>query len=255
VYWIYKTEFENTFPEYFVGTEQHIDALISDGVPISYHKKYDVPLKSGPKKLYIVGAGRAGTTFLVQLLTRMGYFTGYLPYREKIHMLSRAGCEYSVRDLGDLTNADNPKRLQKEFSHHPFIMKSPIASWYLKYIALVAKVPIAHALIPVRDHIEVATSRVKEKLFIPLEGEDIENQIQACDILLGKAVEACVTARVPFSIVRFPELVQDKDYCWNEIRTALSDCFSEDPDEELFSVVFNELSNPSMIKYSGVYQY
>lgn len=172
MYWIFKIETETSPAQFFIGTKQHIDSLIADKEPVEYFKKYDTPIKSADKKLIIAGSGRSGTTFLVQLLTRLNYHTGYMPYEEAVYEYKRAGCEYGVKSLGE---CNNPKKIISDFSHHPFILKTPSMSWYLKMITVILQIPVGHVMIPVRDHREAATSRIKENLHIPLIGKDLES--------------------------------------------------------------------------------
>jgi len=47
-------------------------------------------------KIIITGPGRSGTTFLVQLLTRLHFDTGWEPYREPYFNAQRAGCEIKL---------------------------------------------------------------------------------------------------------------------------------------------------------------
>src|SRR5437660_11896971 len=46
----------------------------------------------------ISGTGRAGTTFLVQLLTHLGLNTGFDIDKMEVHPIARAGLEMNIRD-------------------------------------------------------------------------------------------------------------------------------------------------------------
>ena len=92
----------------------------------------------------ITGTGRAGTTFLVELLTRLGLETGFRPDRMSIDKRAFSGLERSIR-----------KRTA------PYIAKDPANSKYLRELLASGNVVIDHAIIPVRDFEAAANSRVR----------------------------------------------------------------------------------------------
>ena len=49
------------------------------------------------RHVMISGTGRAGTSFLVQLLTNLGLDTGVTPEKMKLDENARAGLEYDIR--------------------------------------------------------------------------------------------------------------------------------------------------------------
>src|SRR5258706_14981308 len=68
--------------------------------------------------IIISGTGRAGTTFLIQLLTELGLDTGF-PKGLTLDLNSRAGMELDIRD-----------------PHAPYVIKSP---WLCDYLDDVLK--------------------------------------------------------------------------------------------------------------------
>ncbi|MHA2066475.1 MAG: hypothetical protein ACXABY_19055 [Candidatus Thorarchaeota archaeon] len=112
----------------------HVQAI---GSPYPYAQD----LIARDKKLMILGAGRSGTTFLIKLLTRLGLYTGYYPYKEFELGNTRAGCEFGIFSLGEMNQNFNSSmtRLDEthiqevfdEFAAAPFVIKSPANSyWY-----------------------------------------------------------------------------------------------------------------------------
>jgi hypothetical protein len=227
---------------------------------------HDRELITHDKKLMILGAGRSGTTFLVKLLTRLDLYTGYSPYNEIDLGTSRAGCEFGVFTLGELRNNINSSMtdLEKihtldethtqavfqEFKAAPFIIKCPTYSWYTKLLVFHYRIPFGHILVPVRDHREVAKSRIGEGLQLPIIGSSHNDQIIACDVLLGKVVEAAVLADIPLTFMRFPDIVTNEPYCWSKVNSVLSETYDIHLDRNRFRNEFYNLSDPSMIKYS-----
>lgn len=89
----------------------------------------------------ITGTGRAGTTFLVQLLTCLGLDTGFDINTIEGDSIARAGLEMDLRD----PNA-------------PYIVKSPFLCDLAEEV-LASSVRIEHAIIPVRQFDAAAASR------------------------------------------------------------------------------------------------
>src|SRR5688572_28074547 len=91
--------------------------------------------------IIISGTGRAGTTFLLQLLTELGLDTGF-PKGQVLDTNSRAGMELDIRD-----------------SHAPYVIKSPWLCDYLDDVLQGGEIIVYHAIIPVRDLYAAAQSR------------------------------------------------------------------------------------------------
>jgi hypothetical protein len=90
-------------------------------------------------KVIITGTGRAGTTFLMQLLTALGLETGFRDIHEGVYESCNAGME---RDLID--------------SSAPYIVKNPSLCDDLAQILQTGEYVIDRAFIPVRS-LEAAT--------------------------------------------------------------------------------------------------
>ena len=68
-------------------------------------------------------------------------------------------------------------------------------------------------------------------------------QENALAVLTGKTLEVCYIYQIPLTLMRFPLLVMDEDYCYRKV-TEL-----EPVDRERFGRVYKELANPSQIKW------
>lgn len=155
-------------------------------------------------RIIICGTGRAGTSFLVRLLTRLGYDTGYTADADGFNPAIRAGCEL----IGDVDVRD-----PQLWARLPQVVKSPFLSTKLDQIP----VPIGHVLIPVRDLDDASASRDQTGLQWAGRGMRQRDWL-ACN--LGEAVATCMTRGIPFTLLQFPRLVQDAEYCLRALRGA-----------------------------------
>ena len=157
-------------------------------------------------RILICGTGRAGTSFLMRLLTRLGYDTGYTPEADGFNPVIRAGCELEATDW----------HLPETWERLPKIVKSP----YLSECIDVVPVPIQHVLIPVRSLREVAESRRQSGTHW---GSNEEPTAEQMAEKLGKAVAACMTRSLPFTLLQYPRLTTDARYCLHALRGPLID--------------------------------
>ncbi|MGB0368463.1 MAG: hypothetical protein ACPGU4_03265 [Flavobacteriales bacterium] len=93
----------------------------------------------------IAGTGRAGTSFLVQLLTKLGLDTGFSEEDvfKKLDPLGRAGLESNLRE-----------------ENAPYVVKSPNLSNYIHEILESSEIGLDLVIIPVRDILNAVQSRV-----------------------------------------------------------------------------------------------
>jgi len=94
------------------------------------------------KRVLIAGTGRAGTTLLISILTRLGLDTGFDESDLVIDDVSRCGLEWDPRE------PDAPR-----------ICKCPAIVATIHEMLRVADQPIARVFIPIRDITASATSR------------------------------------------------------------------------------------------------
>lgn len=181
------------------------------------------------RHLIIAGSGRAGTTFLVQVLTACGLETelsrnprtGYDP-------AAQAGLEsdpLSVRDC-------------------PYVIKSPWAYQFVDQFLADDTVRLDGAILPVRDLREAVTSRIALELnslyarpgtaaleapwrdFGTVPG-GVTYSLEPLDQarILGHAfhtlVERLLDHDVPLCLIKFPRFAQDADYLYDKLRPFL----------------------------------
>ncbi len=197
-------------------------------------------------KVIITGPGRSGTTFLVQLLTRLGFDTGYTPHDEHYNDKWRAGCEKRIElDLGSTV-----EEWKAELAVAPRILKSPEWALVLKGFVQAGILDVEYVFIPVRDLDVAAASRIDAGLdWQVCETDDyaykVMDQASVHALALGRAIEACLICDIPYTMPLFPRLVQDEQYCYD----CLSKCFEIDRDE--FAEAFSGLARPEQVRWKA----
>jgi hypothetical protein len=188
-------------------------------------------------KIYISGTGRAGTTFLVQLLTRLGEDTGFKSGKatKAYFPTARAGLEKDIFD-----------------KRGPRIIKSPFLCDRVDDV-LAAGIMIDHVVIPVRNFSDAADSRrhVQMKTTGAQDGrgvagglwdtEKADLQEHVLGLKFGRLVEALVRNEIGMTFLSFPRFTRDPDYLYEQIgfllpgieREAFIDAFAEEVRPEL----------------------
>ena len=186
-------------------------------------------------KILISGTGRAGTTFLVRLLTELGLDTGYDRdnWQKDFFAPSQAGLE------------GNPLA-----SGSPYIVKNPEACTELPALLASGNLVIDHVLIPVRDLESAARSRIR------IGGTDHEvpgglwgtsDPAQQKAVLAEKfhaLVHALAAYDLPHTFLHFPRLVEDADYAYAKLRFLLGDL-----EPAAFRAVFFRVADPGMVHH------
>lgn len=187
----------------------------------------------------ITGPGRAGTSFLMQLLTRMGEETGFEPYQEQFDQNIRAGCEYDFDELDMSWSVEQAKEHMKDVPH---IFKAPNWAWMMKGYLMKGFVQIDHIILPFRDFDETARSRLDVGLdwliddSITDPNERLFNQAAALAATFGRVMEAAYLFRIPLTIMRYPYFIKSADYCYRRLNRIF------DFDYEMFKTKHKELA-------------
>ena len=151
-------------------------------------------------RILIAGTGRAGTSFLVRLLTQLGYDTGFSGGRDGFNPQIRAGCERIAPE--DIHRPEAWARM-------PRIVKSP----YLSILLPTVPVEVERVFCSVREFQAVTQSR--ESVGLLWERTPAE--------VLGQLVADCTLLNVPLTLMRFPESLTDPDYCREKLAEGLPD--------------------------------
>ena len=174
----------------------------------------------------ITGTGRAGTSFLVQLLTNLDLDTGFDKNNLHLSNQSKAGLERNILD-------DNA----------PYIVKSP---WFCNYVDKVLARPeinIRHIYIPMRELYAAAESRrhvVNEYLSALSADERVkvksnkimgglmytENPEEQESMLLSHLYKLLVSlskTSIPVTFLHYPRITTDSHYLYTKLKPVLGE--------------------------------
>lgn len=190
----------------------------------------------------ITGTGRAGTSFLVQLLTNLGLNTGYATDNFALDPIAHAGLEFDARN-----------------ANAPYIVKSPWICDYIEDLLQDVSVRIDHVLIPVRNFEAAAASRAHvqkintgiEDGSMPVPGglwhtEKASDQVGVLQERFTRLVEQLVRSDVEMTFIWYPRLTQDAAYLRSKLANALPM-----PDEKTFEEVFTRTIRPEWVHQFG----
>lgn len=184
-------------------------------------------------KVIITGTGRAGTTFLVHLLTELGLETGITPknWRKKFYPNCNAGLEHNLLD---------PKT--------PYIVKNPALCATLPEALATKRFVIDHVYIPIRELETAAASRVRiggANGSVPggLWGtSDPAHQRAVLAEYFHRLIHVLVSHDIPHTFIHFPRLVSDPAYLYDRLSFLLKRVSRRD-----FDLVFNRIADRSLI--------
>jgi hypothetical protein len=195
------------------------------------------PTTEPAHKLLITGTGRAGTTFLVQLLTELGLDTGYARGTRS-------------QDYFDHCAAGLEGELTAEAS--PYVVKNPAFCDSLPAILATHCFIIDHVLVPIRQLDDAANSRIRvggQDGLVPgglLGTSDPAAQRGVLAERFHGLMHALAAHDIPHTLLHFPRLALDADYAWTKLRFLL-------PSGEwtAFAAVFRRVSRPELIHQFG----
>jgi hypothetical protein len=172
------------------------------------------------RHVIIAGTGRAGTSFLMELLHELGIDIGRdrLIYRTE----ARAGLEY---DLGR--------------DDAPYVVKNPKLSTKLSGLLARGDIAIDHAILPVRDIRHAAQSRINMEAAAKmplwrwirwrLRKKSTASgglwgvrwpwqQERKLRYVLSEFVVTLAAYDIPHTLLHFPRLVEDEEYLFSKLR-------------------------------------
>ena len=159
-------------------------------------------------KVIITGTGRAGTTFLVELLTEVGLDTGYSPGNWS-------------RDYFEHCSAGLEQDMLVEES--PYVVKNPTFCQTLPELLATGCFAIDHVLVPIRELDDAAKSRIR---IGGLDGALPGGLLGTSDPAAQKGVLAegfhrlmhtLAAYDIPHTLLDFPRFAVDADYAWRKL--------------------------------------
>ncbi len=193
----------------------------------------------------ITGTGRAGTTLIMILLTKLGLDTGFSTddYKEYIYDNCNAGLE-------KILMMENP----------PYIIKNPGFCDGLEKNILRKDIQIDHVFIPIRDVREAAKSRLQidkeadksnysEGVPIPGGLWGTENPKDQELVLYQKLSNLMLVLSkyfVPFTLIHYPKLTKKSRYLYRKLKPVLKDIGFEQ-----FDKIYSETVRPELVHNYG----
>jgi hypothetical protein len=199
----------------------------------------------------ITGTGRAGTTFLIELFTHLGFDTGFDTDEIVVgkNKTARAGLEHDIRD-----------------SNCPFVVKSPWFCDYAEEVIHSEGIDLRHVLVPIRDLIAAAESRrqvsrariaklsvfkrlkqsIRPKTFAGgLWHTNSDKPGKQEDVLLMQIYRLMLTlsnTTVPITFMQYPRIVKDCHYLYEKLQPVLMNV-----SYEFFQETFNRVADPELV--------
>ncbi|TPK75534.1 hypothetical protein FJ930_05435 [Mesorhizobium sp. B2-4-15] len=187
------------------------------------------------RRIIISGTGRAGTTYLVELLTELGLDTGEWSSNDYFPE-ARAGLERGIFDpIG------------------PRIIKSPFLCENVDAV-LAAGIKIDHVVIPVRRFEDAAASRVyvQEATTGSADGTPVEGglwetghaneQIAILYRKFANLIESLLRNDIPMTLISFPRSAIDPQYLFGKLSPLIPGT-----SQSRFQEAFSRISKPSLI--------
>lgn len=229
------------------------------------------------RKVLIAGTGRCGTTFLIQLLTRLGLDTGLkqrddgqwcFDFYQEPHVNKDGMAEFVNRvppfkwhwshtpAYIPTANAGCEVHLSKkdekaETAKLPRYIKNPRLAVMLEDLLREDRIEVDHVLVPVRDLASVGRSKRDLGTRHPHERYYHKTDVDLARdsaIQLGRLAATLVSRDVPFTFVKFPRLVQN----WRYAYARLAPVIRQDKmlTERQFKAAFISLADPRMVRFS-----
>lgn len=166
----------------------------------------------------ISGTGRAGTTLLVKLFTKLGLDTGFSPDYMPISSACNAGLEWDLRH-----------------GRVPYIVKSPWICEYIEEVVANQSLVIDYAIIPIRTLEASAESRrhvekITDPGMVPPGNEvpgglwltsDPTRQEEILARQLHKLLTGLAKTEARIILLHYPKLTQDFDYLFDKLQPVL----------------------------------
>ena len=170
------------------------------------------------RQIVITGTGRTGSTFLMQLLTRLRLPTGFTP-GEFANCTDKYNCRRHLGyEWGELSAQDLPGMLAKGVE----IVKSPQLAAAAEARTWLASAAVEHVILPVRDLASSSHSRAmrghNKNGGLPHGVDDAAGMERADEQLLSHLVVLLAQHDVPLTLLDYPRHVLDARYAYGKLR-------------------------------------
>ncbi len=180
------------------------------------------PIEMSKSHVVIAGTGRAGTTLLVQLFTKLGLDTGFSEedFKNKIDPVSHGGLEVNLEGT--------------DFEQLPYLIKSPYFYQFADKILNNPKTPIDHVIIPVRNLEDATKSRIRVQEYhekesgLKLKSDLVPGGLVMTDSIINQEVvlarqltlliKSLAKSGVPHTFLAFPTFANNPDYLYKAVK-------------------------------------
>jgi hypothetical protein len=194
----------------------------------------------------IAGTGRAGTTFLVELLIYLGFDTGFTKKDiESVHPSIRGGLGKGKLKKG----IRNPNA--------PYIIKDTWMHIHARSVFRNPDIIIDHMFVPIRDINEAAESRrlfhkvtqsnkrIRSRALVGTNSMKKGDQERELEKNTYQFFHDLSKTTIPVTLIHYPLLVLDSNYLYKKLTPILE---KEKISFVYFDAVFKEVVNPEWIK-------
>lgn len=211
-------------------------------------------------KTLITGTGKSGTTFLMHLLTHLGFDTGFEISTVHKHMTNDGGLEIRIR--GEHAREESPYIIKSPSLCFDLLERKEKWNWYIDHLYISVRSFSGVALhkldawkiaLNTKDEAQMQlieelddNKRKREREFLNslTENELIKLREDRAAAKLGYLIEQLVDREIPHTFIRFPKSVTDPYYCFNKLNFLLKDM----PFEE-FVKSHNSVADPKKVHY------
>lgn len=190
-----------------------------------YRRKLPIPQSlpnktsfTAGRKVFILGSGRAGTSFLTNLLANCGLDAGLSQL--SWYNNTRSGWEW------------NHETVLRGNSKTSYLIKNPHLTNHID--ELYSKYTIDCVILPIRYSKDCVRSRERNFNDTSMKEEDIELQT-------GKLLSKLVYYNIPFVIIAYPKIIKDAKYAHQKINEIMAIIGKEPVEEEKFQSIYSQL--------------
>lgn len=190
------------------------------------------PISLDEPRIIITGTGRAGTTFLVRLLTELGLDTGFT--RETWVRSYDEHCAAGLEHTG-------------HEARRPRIIKNPALCETLDRLVRERTLRVAHAIVPIRELGEVAASRATVGGSGATPGglwgaTQIDEQRSFLAEKFHQLMHTLAVHEIPCTLLQFPRFVRDPAYLQRQLAWLLAGVSEAD-----FRAAFARTAQPELV--------
>ena len=188
-------------------------------------------------KVLITGTGRAGTSFLVHLLSALGLDTGYT--EDECFNICNNACQAGAEHT-----------IEKPYK----ILKNP--QFMMDMEEIVKEHDIEHVIIPIRRLEDTAKSRENNNENhggfggYTFDAENYDEQLEYNAHYFYKMIEVLTKNEIPFTTIAFPLMIEDWRYLLDRLEEALFDSdnlYNSKSPTASFKEAHKRIANPDKI--------